>query len=149
MANGAGAADYAGEIEPSEAYRRLGEREDAVLIDVRTDAEWAYVGVPDLEAVPGTMVTRSWQIFPTMHVDPGFAADLDATLQAMGRGPDAPLLFLCRSGVRSLAAARAMTAVGYSAAYNITKGFEGDPDAKRHRGGVNGWKADGLPWMQG
>ena len=140
--------DYAGEIGCRVAFDTLNEREDAVLIDVRTDAEWAYVGLPDLGASRGGMLTQSWQLFPTMQVDPGFADALHARLEGAGVGKDARLMFLCRSGVRSLAAARAMTALGYHDSWNVTHGFEGDPDGERHRGRINGWKADGLPWVQ-
>ena len=143
------ANDYAGEATVQEAFRAVSRNPNAVIVDVRTDAEWAYVGTPDLEAAPGALVRQSWQLFPHMGVDGQFVPHLEQTLRAMGREPDAPLYFLCRSGVRSLAAARAMTAAGWSAAHNITHGFEGDPNGERHRGSVNGWKAAGLPWVQG
>ena len=140
---------YAGELGCREAFETLSHHADAVLVDVRTDAEWAYVGLPDLSDAAGAMMTQSWQLFPTMQVDPDFATTLDARLSGGGLGKDATLLFLCRSGVRSLAAARAMTAMGYANSHNVTHGFEGDPDGERHRGRINGWKADGLPWVQG
>ncbi|HMT49022.1 MAG TPA: rhodanese-like domain-containing protein, partial [Dietzia sp.] len=69
-------------------------------------------------------------------------------LAEAGLGPDTPVLFLCRSGARSAAAASAATAAGYGPAYNVAEGFEGDPDDTGHRGTVNGWKVAGLPWRQ-
>jgi rhodanese-related sulfurtransferase len=77
-------------------------------------------------------------------VNPDFVGDL----QRAGLRPEAPVAFLCRSGVRSKAAAEAATAAGYAAAYNVSDGFEGPPDATGHRGTTGGWKAAGLPWRQ-
>lgn len=120
----------------------------AQLIDVRTAAEWAYVGSPDLKAAGREPIRLEWQVFPSMAVDPQFAAKLDAILKARGVPADAPLYFLCRSGVRSKAAAIAMTAAGYRRCFNVAGGFEGPPDGDGHRGRISGWKAAGLPWAQ-
>jgi rhodanese-related sulfurtransferase len=136
---------YAGDIAPRTAWRMLVEIPEARLVDVRTTAEWAYVGGPDLQAAGKTAILVEWQTFPSMQVDPAFVDRLRAAL-----GPDrnVPLLMLCRSGVRSAAAARAMTAAGYPKCFNVAGGFEGTLDAAGHRGGTSGWKADGLPWSQ-
>ncbi|MDA0339411.1 MAG: rhodanese-like domain-containing protein, partial [Proteobacteria bacterium] len=83
--------------------------------------------------------------FPTGQVNGEFQTQLAES----NPEEDAPILFLCRSGARSAAAARLMTQHGHSRCYNISEGFEGDPDASRHRGSVNGWKVRGLPWVQG
>lgn len=120
----------------------------ARLIDVRTTAEWAYVGSPDIRASGSETIRLEWQVFPAMAVDPDFAAKLERKLTAAGAAKDAPLYFLCRSGVRSKAAAMAMTAAGFSRCYNVAGGFEGPPDSDGHRGRVSGWKAEGLPWTQ-
>lgn len=136
--------DYAGEIEPKDAWKLI-ETEGAVLVDVRTAPEWSYVGVPNLARLGREPVKIAWQVYPAMEVNPAFADQVKAT----GAGPDTPLLFLCRSGVRSLAAARLMTAQGYRRCYNVTGGFEGPHDAEKHRGTVAGWKHAGLPWSQG
>lgn len=136
--------DYAGELLPNEAYDLLQRDAKALLVDVRSDAEWAYVGLPDLVALGREPLRLAWQLFPTMQVNPAFVA----TLVAQVPDKDTPLLFLCRSGVRSKAAAKAMTAAGYGQAYNITEGFEGNLDEAKHRGRVGGWKARGLPWVQ-
>jgi rhodanese-related sulfurtransferase len=137
--------DYAGDISPVEAWEILRNDPKAQLVDVRTTAEWNYVGVPDLATVGREAALVEWQSFPTMRANPSFVPDTERTTSV---AKETPLLFLCRSGVRSRAAAIAMTAVGYSRAYNIAGGFEGDPDAERHRGTSNGWKASGLPWKQ-
>jgi rhodanese-related sulfurtransferase len=135
---------YAGDVSSTEAWRRLAAEPRAKLIDVRTQAEWLYVGVPDLSALGKQPVLVAWQLFPTMLRNDAFAAQL----QGHGIEPDDVLLFLCRSGVRSRAAAEAMTALGHPQCYNVADGFEGPPDAARHRGGIGGWKVAGLPWIQ-
>jgi len=135
---------YAGDVSPNSAWQMLERDADAVLVDVRTTAEWNYVGAPDLRGLGKQIVPVEWQVYPTMQVNAGFA---DA-LRAAGIAGDRPVLFLCRSGVRSKAAAQAMTAAGMSRCYNIIDGFEGPPDQAGHRGAVAGWKAAGLPWQQ-
>jgi rhodanese-related sulfurtransferase len=136
---------YTGDISPTAALRILEQTAAAVLVDVRTTAEWAYVGAPDLRALGKAPVAIEWQMFPSMQINPDFVARLVAHV---GEDRDTPLLMLCRSGVRSAAAAKAMTAAGYRQCLNIAGGFEGNLDASGHRGRVSGWKADGLPWSQ-
>lgn len=136
---------YAGEITPAEAWERLASDNEAKLIDVRTQAEWVYVGLPDLASLEKQPLLVSWQVFPTMTRNEAFAEQL----AAQGVRPDDTLLFLCRSGVRSKAAAELLTGLGYGQCWNITDGFEGPLDGGRHRGASAGWKAAGLPWLQG
>lgn len=144
--SGAGApAGYAGDLSVREAWTRLADDARAVLVDVRSDAEWTFVGVPDLSALGKAVTFLPWQTFPGMRLNGDFAA----TLQGGVPEKDVPVLFLCRSGGRSRAAAQSMTAAGYTACFNIAGGFEGDADGDGHRGRINGWKADGLPWRQG
>ena len=133
------------ELQPRDAWSMLEREPKAVLVDVRTEPEWGYVGLPDLGALGKQTLRLSWQLYPKMEVDPGFADRLIAA----GATPEHHLLFLCRSGVRSLAAAKLMTERGFAHCYNVTHGFEGPPDGARHRGTVAGWKHDGLPWVQG
>jgi rhodanese-related sulfurtransferase len=142
-------AHYAGDVSPQEAWRVLSENPKAQLIDVRTSAEWQFVGLPDLSPLGRRPLLTEWQMYPGMDVNTDFAADTGAALSAAGVAKDAPLFLLCRSGARSRSAAAALTAEGYSAAYNVSNGFEGDSDAEGHRGSQNGWKAVGLPWRQG
>jgi rhodanese-related sulfurtransferase len=144
---GAKPDNYAGDISVEEAWRVLSENPQAVLVDVRTRAEWSYVGLADLSPLGKEPLLAEWQSFPAMNVNPNFAADVAGALGEAHR--DAPVLFLCRSGARSRAAAIALTAKGFKRSYNIAGGFEGDLDEARHRGGRNGWKAAGLPWAQG
>jgi rhodanese-related sulfurtransferase len=136
---------YAGDIGADEAWAILKDDPRAQLVDVRTTAEWNYVGRPDLASVGREVHLVEWQVFPSMRPNPAFVAE---TERAAGAAKDAPLLFICRSGVRSRSAAIAMTAAGYSRAYNVAGGFEGDLDGEGHRGTRNGWKASGLPWKQ-
>ncbi len=137
-------ADYAGDITPEHAWQILATEESATLVDVRTKAEWSYVGLCDLSSLGKKPALIEWQSFPTMAVNDRFVEDVDS----LGASEDAPLLFICRSGARSRNAAIAATGHGYKTCYNVAGGFEGDADEERHRGHVNGWKAAGLPWMQ-
>jgi rhodanese-related sulfurtransferase len=136
---------YAGDLSAAEAWTLLGSDRTAQLVDVRTHAEWSFVGTPDLSGLGRTVRFVEWQDFPGMAQNPDFVAKTSA---ALGPDKNAPALFLCRSGVRSRSAAIAMTQAGYARACNIAGGFEGDLDRDRHRGSKNGWKAAGLPWIQ-
>ena len=135
---------YSGDISVEEAWRQLGDQPSAVLVDVRTAEEWNFVGAPDLSGIGKQTVCVSWQTLPKMDLNPAFVEEV----RAQASDNNASLLFLCRSGVRSKAAAIAMTAAGYSKCYNVAGGFEGDLDGDRHRGLAGGWKAAGLPWIQ-
>jgi rhodanese-related sulfurtransferase len=132
------------EASPAECWRALTEDPRAMLVDVRTDAEWTYVGMPDLSATGKPVVPIAWQLFPSMAVNPGFVE----ALRDAGLTPGHRLYFLCRSGARSLAAARLARAAGFSEVFNIRDGFEGPLDADGHRRTVAGWIAAGLPWRQ-
>lgn len=138
------AAGYAGDVTPEEAYRALERDPSAQIVDVRTQPEWSFVGLPDLRATGRQPLLVEWQAYPAMEVNADFAAQAERAGAAKGR----PLYFLCRSGARSRAAAVAMTAAGFGPCYNIAGGFEGDRDAEGHRARKNGWKAAGLPWRQ-
>ncbi|MFS0898611.1 rhodanese-like domain-containing protein [Mycolicibacterium litorale] len=134
---------YAGDITPEEAWQLLDDNPDAVLVDCRTDAEWRFVGVPDLSALSRDVVFVEWNRTDGTR-NQGFVEDL----QAAGVTPgERPVVFLCRSGNRSIGAAEAATAAGIGPSYNILDGFEGDLDEQKHRGRT-GWKAVGLPWRQ-
>lgn len=135
---------YAGDLTPAEAWAKL-KTDGAALVDVRTDAEFSYVGLPDLSGLGREVVKLPWQVFPAMAVNPEFA---DRLIELFGDRAT-PLLFLCRSGVRSRFAAAAAQNVGFIRCYNVLEGFEGDKDAAGHRGTVGGWKIAGLPWGQG
>jgi rhodanese-related sulfurtransferase len=137
-------ATYAGDVSPADAWARLAAAPTVWLVDVRTQAEWSFVGVPDLSALDRKVVLVSWQIFPGMERNQAFARQL----AGQGIRPDDTVLLLCRSGVRSKAAAEHLTALGYRDAWNITEGFEGGVDDQGHRGRQSGWKAAGLPWVQ-
>ncbi len=140
--------DYAGDISAAQAWERLQADPKAQLVDVRTMAEWSFVGLPDLSSLGRRVHCIEWQSFPSMAQNPGFAEQTAATLADAGAGKDTPILLLCRSGARSRAAAIALTRAGFAQAFNVAGGFEGDPDGERHRGTVNGWKASDLPWVQ-
>ena len=146
--SGASGAGYAGDLAPREAWELLEQDGPSVLIDVRTMPEWQFVGIPDLSVLGKEALLIEWQSFPTMGTNAQFLSRLEELLAQLGVSSETPLLFLCRSGGRSRAAAIAATAAGHSRCFNISSGFEGNHDAERHRGRVGGWKADGLPWVQ-
>lgn len=131
-------------VPPTQVWEALRSDPDAMLVDVRTDAEWNFVGIPELSPAGKQVVLIPWQIYPDMQVNPGFAQDL----RAAGLTEGQKIYFICRSGVRSLAAARAAQTAGFSTVFNVADGFEGPVDADAHRGTAAGWKADGLPWQQ-
>jgi rhodanese-related sulfurtransferase len=135
---------YTGDVDPSDAYAGLQADADAVLVDVRTRAEWSYVGLPDLSQIGKHVIPLEWQSFPDGALNESFVDQL----REAGVREGAPIYFLCRSGVRSAAAATAATAAGLGPAYNVADGFEGHLDREGHRT-VAGWKAAGLPWRQG
>jgi rhodanese-related sulfurtransferase len=145
MALNSPAQNYAGDLSAQEAWELMKADPRAVLVDVRTKPEWNFVGLPDLSELKRDVHLIEWQSFPTMEVNPSFAAVVGQSVTA---DKDAPLLFLCRSGARSKSAAIALTGAGYRRAYNVAGGFEGDLNEERHRGTKNGWKASGLPWKQ-
>jgi len=129
------AEGYAGDVLPELAHAWM-TNGDAVVVDVRSDAEREWVGY-----VPGAL-GLAWKQWPGMAFNPGFDAGLRAGVPAGKKA-----LMLCRSGVRSIAAARRATELGFEA-YNILEGFEGDADAEGHRGRKGGWRLRGLPWKQ-
>jgi len=135
---------YAGDVTSAEAFEMLSADPAAVLVDVRTVPEWQFVGVADLAALGREPVYLSWQVYPDMVVRPDFVQ----ALRDRGIGPDQTVLLLCRSGVRSRAAAIALAGAGFGRAYNISDGFEGGLDGQGRRGRVAGWRAAGLPWVQ-
>lgn len=134
---------YAGDITAEQAWTMLSDNPEAMLVDVRTEAEWRFVGVPDLSAVGRQVVCIEWN-----HLDGSRNAGFIDDLRASGIGAgDRPVVFLCRSGSRSISSAEAATAAGITPSYNVLEGFEGLPDEHGHRG-TTGWKAAGLPWVQ-
>lgn len=141
-------ASYRGDVTVEAAWAALGAEPDAVLIDVRTEAEWAYVGVPSLDEFGKTPIFIEWQMFPTGDVKQDFAGLVQAELEERGIDREASLFFICRSGSRSRSAAIAVTAGGFANCFNIGPGFEGPLNGDRHRSAVSGWRVAGLPWSQ-
>ena len=132
---------YAGALLPEEAHALLLQHPGARLVDVRTRAEWEWVGRAPL---PNTAFIE-WNNWPSGQPNPDFLSNLKSQVSAT----DAPVLFLCRSGGRSHNAAAAATHAGYTQAINVLQGFEGDRDQNGQRNTVSGWRAAGLPWIQG
>lgn len=128
---------YEGALTPSEAYEVLQLAPGAKLVDVRTRAELDFVG-----RIPGA-VEIEWQFYPGYAPNLHFMAELKQRVDA-----ESLILFICRSAHRSHRAATAATEAGFTDCYNVLEGFEGDKDARGHRGKVGGWRAAGLPWQQ-
>lgn len=129
---------YEGALLPIEAYALLAEAPGAKIVDVRTRAEYDWVG-----RVPGS-IHIEWMSYPAMQPNPFFLNQLQQQVDK-----EALVLFICRSGHRSHSAAAVAAAAGYTECYNILEGFEGDKDQHSHRGKLNGWRFAGLPWEQG
>jgi rhodanese-related sulfurtransferase len=134
---------YAGDITPQQAWKLLVDDPSAVLVDCRTEAEWRFVGVPDLTELRRDVVYVEWNRTDGTHND----AFVDDLTDAGIRPGDRPVIFLCRSGNRSIGAAIAATEAGIGPSYNVLDGFEGNLDDNGHRG-ATGWKAVGLAWKQ-
>lgn len=128
---------YEGALLPKEAYQILQETPAAKLVDVRTRAEWDWVGV-----VPGA-VQIEWQTYPGSAPNAHFLDELKGQVDK-----ESLVMFMCRSGARSHQAALTATQAGYLDCYNVLQGFEGDKDAQSRRNTVGGWRAAGLPWKQ-
>ena len=135
---------YAGDVDPSQTWEGLKEDSRAALVDVRTQAEWQFVGVPDLGELGRQVALVCWQVYPDMALN----ADFVAQVKASGVSEDQTVYLICRSGQRSRSAAMALTAAGFRRCHNVAEGFEGPIDAEGHRGTVSGWKHRGLPWLQ-
>lgn len=135
---------FAGDVTPQEAWDLLTEIPESRLVDVRTEAEWQFVGVPNLDTVRKKPVFLSLLHYPGMTENKNFAPMLERSIV----NKETPLLFLCRTGGRSTAAAKMASEMGYTHAFNIAGGFEGDHNEVGHRSNTNGWRAEGLPWQQ-
>lgn len=136
------------DVSPIEAWESL-KSPSAVLVDVRTIAEWDYVGEPDLTSLGKETLKVEWLEFPEDTINEYFADEL---LSQFDGNPEV-VFFLCRSGRRSKHAARCIIKALDGTerdirCVNIAEGFEGDHDAQKHRGTLNGWKVRGLPWHQ-
>ena len=128
---------YTGALLPIEAIQVLQKNQSAQLVDVRSQAEWDWVG-----RIPGA-IEIELRLYPSMQLNPHF---LDELIQQLDK--TRPIFFICRSGVRSNQAASMASEAGFNECYNILEGFEGNKDDNGHRGNISGWKAAKLPWIQ-
>ncbi len=142
------ARSYAGDITPEQAWKLLSDNPRAVLVDVRTDAEWRFVGVPDLSSLGREVLYIEWNTFDGKRNENFLAELTDRVPPADADQGERPVVFLCRSGNRSIGAAELATEAGIAPSYNVLDGFEGHLNAEGHRGDT-GWRAIGLPWKQG
>lgn len=128
---------YQGALLPEEAHDLLHRAPGAVLVDVRTRAELDFVG-----RIPGS-VEIEWQSYPAGQPNETFLTQLQRQVDS-----EALVMFICRSGARSHAAATVAAGAGYTQCYNVLQGFQGDKDAHGHRDSIGGWRHAGLPWHQ-
>jgi rhodanese-related sulfurtransferase len=131
-------------VAPTQTWEALLGDANAQLVDVRTDAEWNFVGLPELGASGKQAILIPWQMYPTMQRNGSF----EEHLKQAGLTAEHTIYFICRSGARSMAAAEAARAAGFPHVFNVADGFEGPPDAAGHRGTTAGWKVEDLPWRQ-
>lgn len=133
---------YKGDITPEETLKLLQDDEHTTIVDVRTIAEWKLVGMVDISHLPNKILYIEWVDFPDRKFNENFITDLKAAVSAR----NGSIYFLCRTGVRSAAAAKLATLAGYENCYNIIEGFEGATDDKGRRGRITGWQGRDLPW---
>ena len=126
-------------LDPKQTFAFMQANPNAVMIDVRTKMEHLFVGHPNC-----TLIHIAWKEFPDWQINTNFVAQVERFIE----DKNTPLLLLCRSGVRSLDAAKALEDAGYTQLINILEGFEGNLDERKHRGTTGGWRFHGLPWMQ-
>jgi rhodanese-related sulfurtransferase len=126
-------------IPPKEAYAFLQANPEALLIDVRSEIEYLFVGHPV------GAIHVSWNDGPDWEVNPHFVGEVR---KLAGNGGKRPILLICRSGNRSETAGHTLLEAGFEEVYNVQHGFEGELDERHHRNSVNGWRFDGLPWEQ-
>lgn len=139
------------QISAKDAFSLLTSEDNVLLIDVRTYEETHFVGFVDPASIDEKLVLLPWKLFPEMKINKQFGTAINEIVPKFF-GEDCKentkLIFICRSGGRSDQAAFEATTLGYKNCYNVISGFEGDVNANNHRGTVNGWKADNLPWRQ-
>ena len=131
---------YRGAVTPAEAYQLVQQHPQAMLVDVRTNAERDWIG--RVSIVDAKHAAVQWTLYPGSQPNPQFVQQLQAAAP-----DDTVLLFLCRSGVRSRYAAKLATESGFAQCFDILEGFEGDRDAAGHRKTIGGWCYAGLPWV--
>ncbi len=125
-------------LNPKKAWTLLSTNTSAVLLDVRDRMEYSYVGHPK------GAINIPWKELPDFRANPLFVDEVRQRIP----NHETPVLLLCRSGQRSLDAAKALALVGYKDLTNIEEGFEGPLDANKHRGTLGGWRYHDLPWEQ-
>ena len=131
-------------ISSKECFEILSNNTDAYLIDVRTQPEWQFVGVPDLSQINKETIFISWLIYPKMNKNKNF----ERQILNQGIKKKNNLYFICRSGQRSLYASKLLIKNGFSSCFNVYDGFEGDLNKHKKRSLINGWKYNNLPWKQ-
>lgn len=139
---------YAGDISATECWDTLSTNSQSQLVDCRTVPEWQFVGIPDLSSISKKLLLVEWQRYPDMQENEKFCDEVTRGLESTESDPSNPVFIICRSGVRSAYAAMALAAIGYQSVFNVSQGFEGDPDEHGHRAKIGGWKFDNLPWRQ-
>ncbi len=136
-------------VDPGEAFEAL-KLSNNRLVDVRTDAEWSFVGIPDLKGLPNELICEQWSKYPLMNLNESFVVNI---IKKLDLNATEGIYFICRSGARSMHAAAAIKESlknldSKIKCFNVNDGFEGDKSEEGQRGQINGWKLIGLPWVQ-
>jgi rhodanese-related sulfurtransferase len=147
VANG-NVAGYAGDVTPQEAWEILKNEKNAVLLDVRSAAEWKFIGIPDLASIDKDVTAIEWKNYPGAGDSMIENTDFIDQVKSICPNPDTKILSLCRSGQRSISTSIVLTNEGFNQCYNVKEGFEGDMNDDKHRGQTGGWKVRGLAWKQ-
>jgi rhodanese-related sulfurtransferase len=130
-------------LDPISAHKFLNQYNNAVLVDVRCEIEYEYIGHP-VDAI-----NIVWKKYPGWKINETFAAEVDFAVSNLRKSAKkTPILLICRSGARSRDAAKCLSENHYEDLYNVEEGFEGDKNSEGRRSSSNGWRFHGLPWIQ-
>jgi rhodanese-related sulfurtransferase len=134
---------YKRDLLPKMALERLSDNPSALFVDVRSKAEHKYVGYPENSILIPWIDEPSWEPNPDVFYD----AVVDALFNHNDK-LESEVILICRSGFRSNEALNCLQSKGFNNVAHVTSGFEGDLDENDHRGNLNGWRHDGMPWTQ-
>ena len=134
---------YKRNLLPKMAVERLQSNSQALFVDVRSKAEYKYVGFPENSILIPWIDDPDWEPNPEAFSD-AVMQELDGRENLL----NTEIILICRSGFRSNEALKCLENKGFTQVSHVASGFEGDLDENDHRGNLNGWRHDGMPWSQ-